>query len=89
MRTGQARKRDYNEREIVDVLRALGVTVIPVSGEGAPDLLCWHWREGWVPIEVKHARGQLTAAQTKLRAQAPYPVVRSVAEGLALFGVTA
>ncbi len=87
MRTGQARKRDGNEREIVRALRSNGVTVIPVSGAGAPDLLCCAPRVGWLPIEVKSFGGKLTRAQARQIIKSPYPVVRTVTEALALFGI--
>ncbi len=86
MRTGQSRRRDQNEAAIVAALRAIGVTVLRVSGAGCPALLCFHWREGWLPLEVKRATGRLTPAQADLRAQAPFCVVRSPGEALALFG---
>lgn len=86
-RVGQARKRDANERPIIKALEAIGVDVFQISGKGAPDLLA-HRRGLWLPIEVKSATGELTTAQIAARATAPYPVVSSVAEALALFGVT-
>lgn len=86
MRVGQSRKRDWQERSIISELEAIGVTVIPISGVGAPDLLCYS-RGTWLAMEVKGPRGRLTSAQVAMRAKAPYPVVRSVAEALTLFGV--
>ena len=85
MRVGQARKRDWNEAELVSALRAIGVTVERLSAPGLPDLLCWHPREGFRLLEVKQPRGRLTMAQE--RQTMPYSVVRSVGEALALYGV--
>ena len=79
-------RRDYKEAEIVSALQQIGVYVMRISGPGNPDLLC-HFRGQWLPMEVKGPRGRLTHAQVQTRAQAPYPVVRSVGEALAHFGV--
>ena len=87
MRTGQSRKRDALEPHIVDALEQIGVTVFRISGAGCPDLLC-HARGVWLPVEVKSGKaGRLTPAQENARLRAAYPVVRSVADALALFGV--
>ncbi len=98
MRVGQARRRDGIEAQIVKALREIGVTVISISCPGAPDLLT-HSRGIWLPIEVKHRRPRrslsdrkgrsLTPSQCALYAQAKFPIVESVAEALALFGVLA
>ncbi len=85
-RVGQVRRRDVNERAIVDALRAIGVFVFRISGPGIPDLLTYS-RGVWLPIEVKSGTGKLTPLQQQ--ASVTYPVVRSVAEALALFGVNA
>jgi Holliday junction resolvase len=87
-RVGQTRRRDANERNIIVALEQIGVIVLPVSGPGCPDLLCYCPREArWLPIEVKGPSGKLTRAQVNVRRVAAYPVVRSVEEALALFGV--
>ena len=98
MRTGQARKRDANETAIVRALEGIGVTVRRISAPGLPDLLT-HSRGVWLQIEVKRhpprprrflsdRHGQsLTPAQSMLYHEAPFPVVTTVAEALALFGV--
>ena len=86
-RVGQTRRRDQEEDAIVRALVAIGVVVLRVSGPGAPDLL--GYRGGrWLPMEVKSRRGTLTIRQQNTRVLAPFPVVRSVAEALALWGVT-
>lgn len=84
-RVGQARKRDANEKAIVSALEAAGCVVLRVSGVGVPDLFVWHPRVGWQPLEVKAPKGKLTQAQ--MVQLAPFHVVRSEAEALALFGV--
>lgn len=86
MRVGQSRKRDDNEAEIVAALRKLGVTVHRISGEGVPDLLCFHPRVGWQPLEVKASKGTLTRAQKIAFLGAPYGIVRNVDEALKFFG---
>lgn len=88
MRVGQTRRRDWNERAIIGALEAVGIIVFPISSAGCPDLLlyCPQTRV-WLPVEVKGPRGRLTRAQCQQRELAPYPVVRSEGEALALFGV--
>jgi hypothetical protein len=41
----------------------------------------------WLPVEVKRPGGILTPLQAELRDRAYFPVVSSVDEALALFGV--
>ncbi len=86
MRVGQARRRDFNEAAIVSALEAIGVTVLRLSGDGVPDLLCYS-RGAWLPLEVKRPRGQLTRSQQQRQVQAPCPIVTSPEEALACFGV--
>lgn len=82
----QRARRDANESEIIRALERIGCVVYRVSAAGLPDTLTY--RHGvWLPIEIKTARGRLTDAQTRTIAQTPFPVVSSVAEALALFGV--
>lgn len=87
MRVGQARKRDVNEKAIVEALEHVGAAVFRLNGAGVPDLLV-AYRGRWQPMEVKSARGRLTARQADTLFRAgPIPIVRSVAEALALVGV--
>lgn len=79
-------RRDAREGEIIDALQAIGVVVRRVSSPGIPDLLTWR-RGGWLPVEVKSPGEPLTPAQQELYDVAPFPVVETVAEALALFGV--
>lgn len=89
MRTGQARKRDANEKAIRKALEAVGAHVTPLSGEGTPDLLV-HFRGVWTPLEVKSKAGLLTTAQTNLLRQTfgGFVIVRSVDEALQAIGAT-
>ncbi len=89
-------KRDANEPAIVEALEAAGVCVLRVSSPGAPDLLlfdpagrlCWLGsHHQYLPAEVKARRGALTPAQERFRAQATYPILRSVESALWLVGV--
>lgn len=90
----RAAKKDWNQGAIVDALRAIGVTVFVLNAEGLPDLLTHDIRGracsmgcAWLPIEVKRPRGKLTPAQKGTRSIAPFPVVETVDQALALFGV--
>lgn len=77
-RVGQARRRDENERDIVDGLRKCGVFVVQISGVNAPDILC-AFGSKWMPFEIKGTKGKLTKAQVQQQAgRAPYPVVKSI-----------
>lgn len=91
-----ARKRDANERQIIDALVAAGCSVQQLDGAGVPDLLAG--RRALVLLEVKEpgqganrrrsegGEGVLTAAQVKWwRAwTGPAPViVTTPAEALA------
>ncbi len=82
MRVGQSRKRDANEKAIVEALRAVGAEVTRISGVGAPDLLI---RLGGrvIGLEIKGPRGKRTAAQVATQ----WPIVRDVASALAAIGV--
>ncbi len=76
-------RRDKNETIIVDALKGCGVQVFRVSGEGLPDLLLY--RHGmWLPVEVKGPDGKLTPAQVETMAKAPFPVLRSIEDALAV-----
>lgn len=84
MRTGQARKRDANEQEIVKALRAVGAEVLTLSGRGVPDVLV-RYRGGVYAFEIKSQTGERTQAQEITQ----WPVVRSVDEVLKAIGVRA
>ena len=99
-RVGQSRRRDGNEREIVDALCKAGVWVWRMNEKGLPDLLTFQAsRDRWLPIEVKRHRSKrvqrndraatLTPAQRETYAMTTFPIVETVAEALALFGVHA
>lgn len=76
-----AAKRDANEKAIRTALEARGVHVTPISGKGAPDLLC-RFRGALYAFEVKAEKGRQTAAQ----AVTDWPVIRSVEDALKLLG---
>lgn len=90
MRVGQARKRDANEPAIVRALEQIGVKVQKVSAPGFCDLVVHHPHEGVLLLEVKaEKRGRLTPLQIAHWQDGwPVCIVRSVADALALFGVT-
>ncbi len=82
MRVGQARKRDANEKAIVDALEAVGARVTRISGEGAPDLLVRFRSQLWA-FEVKSGKGYQTQAQLLT----DWPIVRSPYEALQRMGL--
>lgn len=85
-RVGQARRRDSVESPIVKALRAVGATVIPISGKGAPDLfVCF--RGQMYGAEVKTGKGKLTSAQQDTGAGRLWPVWRTPDEALKAIGV--
>jgi Holliday junction resolvase len=81
-RVGQVRRRDANERAIVEALEAVGCTVTQVSGTGAPDLLVV--RQGRLyAFEVKGKAGRRTEAQQLSQ----WPIVRTVDAALQAVGI--
>lgn len=88
MRTlGWNRKRDANEKAIVDALRQAGAAVMPVSGEGVPDLLVL-WRRKVLLLEIKTAKGRATLAQSKTAAAGwPIVTVHTADEALKAVGI--
>lgn len=61
-------KRDANEPEIVQGLKALGASVCVISAKGVPDLLVG-WRGHNLLFEAKSAAGKLTEHQIKWHAE--------------------
>jgi hypothetical protein len=74
-RGGARRRRDAIEPAIIEALRARGALTWQVGGRGLPDLLVWY-RNQPVVLEVKSGNARLSAVQA--RADAPWPVVRTV-----------
>lgn len=84
-------RRDMNEAEIVAALVTCGASVTRISAPGAPDLLVG-FRGRTLLVEVKAAKGKLTASQERWIADwrgDRVHVVRSVDEALRLLGVLA
>jgi len=79
-RGGGRKRRDANEPQIIEALRAMGCQVWQVSGTGLPDLLVRTTAGDYVPLEVKTRTGRLTKVQAQQAA--PWPVVRSVEDAL-------
>ena len=80
----RAAKRDKNESEIVDALRAVGCSVDFLNGKGTPDLLCGVRGKTFL-LEVKGYAGQLTDDQIDWRRKwrgEPPTLVRSVEDAL-------
>ena len=80
-RVGQARKRDRNEAEIVDALRAIGAHVTRISGPGAPDLLVRYAGRDY-GLEVKGKRGKRTKAQERSQ----WPLIVTIDQALEAVG---
>ena len=57
-----AAKRDKNESEIIDALKAVGAQVYPLSAKGVPDLLVAYRNQTYL-LETKSKGGKLTADQ--------------------------
>ena len=77
---GAGQRRDVSEPEIIAALRKVGAFVQQCHGDGAPDLIV-RLRGKWLPIECKTGKGRIRKGQTE------YPIARTAAEALALFGV--
>jgi len=89
MRVGQSRKRDQNERAIVDALRRVGAFVMRASIDGGPDLLVL-WRGTVHLVECKATTGTPTKAQQNTAKEGwPIQTVRSPQDALAILGVRA
>lgn len=85
----RAARRDVIESDVIQALERIGVTVERVSQPGLGDLLAHRADTGFKMIEVKSGKqGKLTNAQRATHQRLPIVVIRSVEEGLALFGVT-
>ena len=87
MRVGQSRKRDQNERAIVDALRRVGAFVMRASIDGGPDLLVL-WRGTVHLVECKATTGTPTKAQRRTAGEGwPIQTVRSPQDALSILGV--
>jgi len=82
-----AAKRDDNEREIIDALRAAGAQVWQLNEQDIPDLLV-DFRRQWFLLEVKGSKGNVTSGQEHfiMQANAPVAVVRTQDEALQAIG---
>jgi Holliday junction resolvase len=80
----RAARRDANEAEIVEALRAAGAKVWPISGPGIPDLLV-AYQGRFLLLEVKTRAGKPTRAQIQFASEVedcPVFIVRTPAEAL-------
>jgi len=82
-----AKKRDDNEREIIDALEAVGAQVWQHHEEGFPDLSV-AFRGEWTMMEVKGINGELTPGQREFfdNVEASAAVVRTQDEALEAIG---
>lgn len=83
-------KIDTNQPEIVEALRAVGVSVQSTAtiGKGFPDLVAAKGQNTWI-IEVKQPDGKLTSDQIKFIEEwrGVVHIVRSVDDALRVVGV--
>jgi hypothetical protein len=85
-RVGQTRRRDANEKPIVQALRQTGIIVQPISAPGLADLVCFDPLSGrFRLIEVKAAKGTLTPAQVEMHCSMPIDICRTPEEAMQLF----
>lgn len=87
-----AKKVDKNQGEIVETLRAAGVSVHSTAGigKGFPDLVAAKGPDTWL-IEVKGLKGKLTDDQVKFIGEwrGVVHIVRTPEDALQLVGVSA
>lgn len=95
-----AARTDTCQPPIVEGLRRKGVIVFITSalGSGFPDVVCYYPPTNtWLPIELKSdnsiskkskASQNLKPSQQKSHSLAPIPVASTLAQALALFGIT-
>lgn len=82
-------RRDLNESAIVDALRKAGFRVRHISQKGFCDIVVYSERVGVRLLEVKSAKGKLTADQVRHTAEGwPVQIVRDVADALKAVGIT-
>jgi len=76
-------KRDDNEVEIVNALRAIGASVAHLSSKGIPDLLV-SFKNKLYLMEVKKPKGKLTIDQIKFHEswKGDIHIVRSAQEAI-------
>ncbi len=81
-----AKRTDGNHAEIRDAMRQAGATVedLSGSGKGFPDTLVYTADERLLLVEIKMAKGTLTAAQVRFHARFPVHIVRSVEAAIQL-----
>lgn len=85
----RAAKIDLNQPEIVEALRAVGVSVVSLAsiGQGCPDLIAAKGDKAWL-IEVKGPKGTLTDDQKRfiLNWSGTVHIIRTPDEALKLVG---
>ena len=99
-----ANRKDVVHKPIVDGLEQRGFVVYDMPDPGDILVYGWHRDDKsyqWVPMELKSSNvvrkkkadgsDELSPRQKRIRdkkARAPIPIVHSISEGLALFGIT-
>lgn len=81
-----AKRTDGNHAEIRQAMRDAGAEVEDMSGSGRgmPDTLVFTPDGRLLLVEIKMAKGTLTAPQVRFHARFPVHIVRSAAEAIAL-----
>ena len=80
----RAAKRDANEPDVIEALERAGCQVWPISSAGGPDLLVLTPQGRWLPLEVKNPAGRNRPTRRQTAQAAPWPVIRTPEEALAL-----
>jgi hypothetical protein len=84
-RGGAGKRRDAIEPAVIQALRAIGVTCYQINGRALPDVLCER-RGRWLPLGIKSGeKARLTRSERETPPS--WPMVHSVDQALALFGV--
>lgn len=81
-----AKRTDGNHAEIRDAMRSAGAEVADLSGSGRgmPDTLVYTTDGRLLLVEIKMAKGTLTAPQVRFHSRFPVHIVRSVDDALEL-----
>ena len=82
-RGGAGKRRDGNEKAVIEALEAVGATIWQINGRMLPDILVLH-KGTWTPLGIKTEKGSLQPGEEHAR----WPLVRSEEEALSAIGAT-
>jgi len=80
-RGGAGKRRDSNEKAVIEALEAVGATIWQINGRRLPDLLVLY-KGTWTPLAVKTEKGDLQPGEEHAR----WPLVRSEEQALSAIG---